>query len=109
MINQEDVVQPCLNCSNNKAKLSMRRELCVGFGCVSVVLDGITVYYEPQLCDTEEEFLAKIWTGYDAEFRARISGTKDAKIIWYGPLWGGTYQRMGDMNWILVEQNEGFA
>lgn len=106
MIAQEDVAQPCFNCSNNKAKLDMRRELCVGFGCVSVVLDGVTVYAEPILDDWLD---ARLWTVYDAEFRARINNTKDARIVWDGPLWGGTYQRQGEYNWILIEQNEGFA
>lgn len=107
MIKQEDVAQPCLNCSNNKATLGMRRELVVGFGCCSVVLDSNTVYYEPHYED--EDYQSKVWVTYDAEFRARQSNAVDARIIFDGPLWGGTYQRQGENNWVLIEQNEGFA
>lgn len=106
MIKQEDIKQPCRNCSNNKNILDMRRVLVVGFGCVSVVLDSKIIYSEPVFDDGLDD---RLWTVYDAEFRARQAEAKDARIIFEGPLWGGVYQRQGEYNWVLIEQNEGFA
>lgn len=106
MINQEDILQPCACCSNNKNKLNMRSELSVGFGDVVVTIDGVTVWNQGSISFSDED---NIWTVYDAEFRARQSNAKDARIEFIGPLWGGTYQRHGENNWVLIEQNMGFA
>jgi hypothetical protein len=33
----------------------------------------------------------------------------DWRIVLHGPLRGSTYQRHGEMQWMLIEKNEGFA
>lgn len=108
MIKQEYVVQPCWTCSNNRAVLDMRRELDVGFGNVEVTLDGVSIWNFIENCIWLEDE-SYVWTTYDAEFRARQANAKDARIKFDGPLWGGTYLRVAPYEWVLIEQNEGFA
>jgi hypothetical protein len=77
--------------------------IAVGFGFAACTKDGNIVLEEPQ--DDE----AECPTGADAERLAAADPEHDWRIQLEGPLSGRTYQRQGPGNWVLVEQNRGFA
>lgn len=87
--------------------------IAVGFGMAACLRDGRPVLEEPQErydddgepIDEELEYP----TGADAEALALADPDHDWRIQIEGPLSGRTYQRQGAGNWVLVEQNEGFA
>lgn len=78
--------------------------IAVGFGFAACTRDGVVVLEEPQ--DDEG---GDYPTGGDAEKLAAADPSHDWRIQIEGPLSGRTYQRQGANNWVLVEQNEGFA
>jgi hypothetical protein len=87
--------------------------IAVGFGFAACTKDGMPVLEEPQLrydgdgepIDEELEYP----TGADAENLAAADPDHDWRIQLEGPMSGRTYQRQGEGNWVLVEQNGGFA
>ncbi len=88
--------------------------IAVGFGFAACMKDGLPVLEEPQLSydddgvptdDDDVEYP----TGADAERLAAADPDHDWRITLHGPLSGRTYQRHGVGQWVLVEQNEGFA
>jgi hypothetical protein len=51
----------------------------------------------------------KCMTVAQAEELAAADPDHDWRIVLHGPLRGSTYQRHGEMQWMLVEKNQGFA
>jgi hypothetical protein len=87
--------------------------IAVGFGMAACFKDGRPVLEEPPLrFDDNDEPIdedADYPTGADAEALAAADPDHDWRIQIEGALSGRTYQRQGAGNWVLVEQNEGFA
>lgn len=83
----------------------MDMEIAVGFGYAIVTKDGEKVY-EERIAD-----IAKLpyWTVQDAENEALKDPDHDWRIELYAPLYGRTFQRQGDGEWVLIGENEGFA
>lgn len=113
---EERTPHACLNCEVAGAKpLTFPPEglIAVGFGFAACLKDGIPVLEEPQLSyDDEGEPVdeeLEYFTGADAENLAAADPDHDWRIQLEGPMSGRTYQRQGAGNWVLVEQNEGFA
>lgn len=48
-------------------------------------------------------------SGEQAEALAAADPDHDWRIVMYGPMYGCAYQRHAPGEWVLVEQNEGFA
>lgn len=94
---------PCGCCSPSRTQLCKDSRIAVGFGDARLTKDGETVWQESghewDECMTVEE----------AEEIARLDPDHDWRIVLHGPLRGATYQRQGDMAWLMVEKNEGFA
>ncbi len=113
----------CLVCENAgviKDTFPMDGWIAVGFGYAACTRDGREVLSEPQvqiLYDENDEMLPEDQqppepdcpTGADAEKLAAADPEHDWRIILEGALSGRTYQRHGPEQWVLVEQNEGFA
>lgn len=78
--------------------------IAVGFGYAGVTKDGREVWSEPSELDFD-----KCWTVAKAEEAAAHEPDADWRITLEAPLAGRTYQRQGENNWVLVEQNMGFA
>lgn len=104
----------CLNC-NHAITLTFPpdAEIAVGFGMAACLKDGLPVLEEPQMrFDENDEPIdedLEYPTGADAEALAAADPNHDWRIQIEGPLSGRTYQRQGANNWVLVEQNRGFA
>jgi hypothetical protein len=97
----------CLTCELNDAiQITFPPDgiIAIGFGMAEVTCDGRTVLDGEAAIDKGEEI-----TGADAERAAAADPDHDWRIQIEGPLSGRTYQRQGANNWVLVEQNEGFA
>jgi hypothetical protein len=106
----------CLVCEAAGAKpltFPMHGLIAVGFGFAACTKDGRPVLEEPQQrFDEAGEPVDEAFdypTGADAEKLAAADPYHDWRIQIEGPLSGRTYQRQGEGNWVLVEQNEGFA
>jgi hypothetical protein len=80
--------------------------IAVGFGMAALMRDNRCVYDEPRIEDAKDE---DYMTGAQAEAMAAKDPDHDWRIVIHGPLSGRTYQRQGAENWVLIEQNEGFA
>lgn len=91
----------CLCCGFKGDVLPMEKMLAVGFGDVTVEMDGKHVYSE----NSVDEF----WTTQDAENKALENPDADWRIHFYGPLWGGSFQRQSKGHWILYREDMGFA
>lgn len=93
----------CLCCPPVPQKIPLKSRIAVGFGLAAVTRNGKAVWLEGP--DDERE---DCWTVRKAEFAAR-KRPGDWRIVLHKPLSGQVYQRQGRNNWVLVEQNEGFA
>lgn len=109
----------CMNCEHNGAvPITFPPDglIAAGFGFAAVLRDGRPVLEEPQ-ARYNADFTEIEWepdeddypTGAKAEEAAAADPDHDWRIQIEGPLSGRTYQRQGANNWVLVEQNEGFA
>lgn len=94
----------CLNCGYVYDVAPMDMIIAVGFGFAAVTKNGKTVYDENRIGDEEG-----YWTVQKAEEEAAQDPNNDWRIIMDAPLSGRTYQRQGDMQWVLIEKNMGFA
>lgn len=111
----------CLNCNHTITQtFPMDGIIAVGFGYAGVTKDGHEVLREPDWSpayDDDGELLPEDQqppepeypTGAQAEELAAADPDHDWRIVIDGPLSGRTYQRHGPENWVLVEQNMGFA
>ena len=97
-------VTPCLCCGDTHTALPEDFRIAVGFGDARLTCNGKTVWQEESGMDRED-----CLTVHEAELLAAARDRMDWRIVLYGPLRGRTYQRQGAGNWVLVEQNEGFA
>ncbi|KQM37971.1 hypothetical protein ASE59_11780 [Sphingomonas sp. Leaf10] len=87
--------------------------IAVGFGFAACTKDGAIVLEEPrpsyddngEMLDDDQHYP----TGADAEKLAVADPDHDWRIMLESPLLGRTFQRQGAGNWVLVEQNAGFA
>lgn len=91
----------CLCCGPMKSQLCRESIIAVGFGDAHLSRDGEIILSE----NDSEEF----HTVAEAEALASADPDRDWRIVLHGPLRGSTYQRQGDMAWMLVEKNQGFA
>ena len=91
----------CLNCGPMKTQLCRENIIGVGFGSAFLSRDGEVVLDENDSDDFH--------TVGEAEDLAAADPDHDWRIVLHGPLRGSTYQRQGEMAWLLIEKNEGFA
>ena len=91
----------CLCCGPTKSHLCRENLIAVGFGFAALTRDGETIFQE----DSSDDF----HTVGEAEDLAAADPDHDWRIVLHGPLRGSTYQRQGEMAWLLIEKNEGFA
>ena len=96
----------CLNCGVRPSHFPDDGLIAVGFGYAALHRDGRPVYTEPS-----EDVVSKseYMTGAQAEALAATDPDHDWQIVLEGPLSGRTYQRHGPGEWVLIEQNAGFA
>lgn len=81
--------------------------IAVGFGDAKVTKDNETIYTEPTEYDPEHE--DGFWCTQEAENEALKDPDHDWRIVLYAPLYGRTFQRQAPEEWVLVEENKGFA
>lgn len=91
----------CLNCGPRPSMFPEDGLIAVGFGFAGLTRDGDVVWQEGESDD--------LMTGAQAEKVAALDPDHDWRIVLNGPLSGRTYQRHGDGEWALIEQNSGFA
>ena len=94
---------PCLCCGPRKSQLCAESRIAVGFGMAALTKDGECVWME-QSHDWDE-----CMTVAQTEAISAADPDHDWRIVLHGPLRGSTYQRHGEMQWMLIEKNEGFA
>lgn len=95
----------CLNCGVRPSFFPVDGIIAVGFGYAALHCDNKAVWVEPNEAKSDDEYL----TGAQAEEMAAKDPEHDWRIVLEGPLSGRTYQRHGENEWALVEQNLGFA
>lgn len=93
----------CACCPPARTQLCAATRIAVGFGYAALTKDGDVIWQE-QGQDWED-----CMTVAQAEELAAADPDHDWRIELYGPLRGRLYQRQGDGQWMLVQQNEGFA
>lgn len=76
--------------------------IAVGFGMAALTKGGKLIFDGSDIDGPE-------MTGAEAEALAAADPDHDWQIQIEGPLSGRTYQRQGTGNWVLIDQNEGFA
>lgn len=94
----------CLNCGPHPATFPPEGAIAVGFGYAALHKGGAPIWSE--LNDVTDD---ELMTGADAEALAAQDPDHDWRIVLHGPLSSRTYQRHGPGQWMLVEQNKGFA
>jgi hypothetical protein len=77
--------------------------IAVGFGLACITKNGSIVW------DANGVELDQCLTVAQAEEMAMADPDSDWQIMMHGPLRGATYQRQGEMNWVMIEKNNGFA
>lgn len=95
---------PCLCCGVIASKFPPDGRIAVGFGCAMLTKDGAPLFEERDGMEWED-----CMSGEQAEALAAADPDHDWQITIHGPLSGRTYQRHTPGEWVLVEQNEGFA
>lgn len=92
--------------SDPASQIHAESRIAVGFGDARLTKDGETIWSEDMAPGhTWEDFMSVA----EAEKLAKADPDHDWRIVIYGALSGMTYQRHGDMQWVLVEKNKGFA
>lgn len=94
----------CMQCPGTHDLLPLDEVLYMGFGGYTVTKDG-NLYYEGDPNGAWEGFktLAEI------EVEAAKEPDADWRVVLNNPMRGGTWQRHGAEEWVLVESNMGFA
>lgn len=89
----------------------MNMMIAVGFGDALVTKDDEIVYseIEVEIFNETHEVNNPYWTVQDAENEARKDPDHEWIIDLQGPLQGMTFKRMSEDNWVLIDQNRGFA
>lgn len=75
----------------------------MGFGMAALTKDDECVWME------QNHEWDECMTVAQAEELAAADPDHDWRIVLHGPLRGSTYQRHGEMQWMLIEKNQGFA
>lgn len=91
----------CLSCGPMKTQLCRDNLIAVGFGSAHLSRDGEIVL--------DENDSGEFHTVGEAEDLAAADPDHDWRIVLNGPMRGSTYQRQGEMAWLLVAKNQGFA
>jgi hypothetical protein len=94
---------PCGCCGPRKSQLCLESRIAVGFGMAALTKNGDIVWRE------HNQEWDECMTVSQAEELASADPDHDWRIVLEGPLRGSTYQRHGQMQWVLVEKNQGFA
>jgi hypothetical protein len=102
----EGKIGGCLNCGVRPSYFPPDGIIAVGCGCACLTKDGHLVYSEPVGAEVSED---DYMTGAQAEAIAAADPDHDWQIQLEAPLSGRTYQRHGENQWALIEQNMGFA
>ena len=92
--------------SDPASQIHAESRISVGFGDAKLTKNGEIVWQEP--FDGLHSYDDCMSVG-EAEELAKADPDHDWRIVIYGALSGRTYQRHGDMQWVLVEKNLGFA
>ena len=93
----------CLCCAGAETKLSMDTLLYQGFGGWHIERNGKIYYMEDSNIPFQNSKRLS-----DIEVEAIKAPDMDWRAVCFTPLHGETYQRQNG-EWVLVEQNEGFA
>ena len=96
----------CLCCGDTVSLLPADFRIAVGIGDAKLTKDGVVVWQEEM---SPDHTYFDCMSVEQADELAKQDPDHDWRIVIYGPLRGATYQRHGDMQWVLVEKNEGFA
>ena len=94
----------CLCCSPTLGQLCKEKRIAVGFGCAALTKDGDYVWAE-----THDMELSDCMTVEQADEIAASDPDHDWRILLHSPLRGRVYQRHGEMQWMLIEEDKGFA
>lgn len=92
--------------SDPASKIHANARISVGFGDAKLTRDGETIWSENMDPGHGYEDCMSV---AEAEELAKADPDHDWRIVIYGDLSGRVYQRHGDMQWMLVEKNDGFA
>lgn len=95
----------CLSCGPRPSIFPPDGLIAVGFGCAVLQRGRDVVYDEQSVSDESADYM----TSAEAEKLAEADPDHDWQIILYGPLSGRVYQRHGPGEWVLIEQDQGFA
>ena len=79
-------------------------QIGVGFGEARLTRDGETVWEETPGGEYDE-----LLTVGEADDMASLEPLRDWRLVMYAPLWGRTWQRQSDGEWVEIDRNEGFA
>lgn len=92
----------CLKCSPYpQTQLSEDARIAVGFGLAQLTCNGEEIWAE----DNHE--YEDCMTVSEADVIASERPDEDWRIVLYGPLRGRVYQRHGELQWMLIEENKG--
>jgi hypothetical protein len=92
--------------SDPASQIHATSRISVGVGDAKLTKDGETIWEEDKTSDYSYDDCMSV---AEAEELAKADPDHDWRIVIYGALSGRTYQRHGDMQWVLVEKNLGFA
>lgn len=91
------------NYGMSRRQLSPESRIAVGFGMAALKKGEEYVWME------DHHEYEDCMTVAQAEELAKADPDHDWRIVIHGPLRGTTHQRQGEMQWMLIERNEGFA
>ena len=92
--------------SDPASQIHAESRISVGFGDAKLTKDGETIWEEDKTSDYSYDDCMSV---AEAEELAKADPDHDWRIVIYGALSGRTYQRHGEMQWMLIERNLGFA
>jgi hypothetical protein len=95
------------------SSVDMDTPIIVGFGDAVIKKNGRVVldcedYYDG-LHGVQPKEEHKPFTLADAEKMAEEDPDNKWEAVIYGPLWGVTYFRRGPSDWVVTEEDDGFA
>ena len=105
----ENIHHGCLNCGGTETKLPIRTRLF--YPEWTLKKNGEFVDIIPMI--PNDEPLQEAWKNLPTVIKIENIAKKDPNNDWqiemFMGLRGGSYQRHGDNNWILIESNQGYA
>lgn len=106
MNNKSYLLPAILVGSDPASRIHAESRISVGFGDAKLTKDSETIWEEDTTSDCSYDDCMSV---AEAEELAKADPDHDWRIVIYGALSGRTYQQHGDMQWVLVERNLGFA